>query len=214
MRNKLILRLLFAGLVLWMLACQALADTHSAESVQKALESIFESSRSVITIESNFKQIRELSILTDPLVSTGKFYFQKSDALRWEVTKPELMGFWVKGSRGKRWKGDETYAQTFGVSSVPFIDLFSRQVFAWTSGNVDFLTSHYQITIAEQCPLALKLTPYNADEKQYLESVQIIFSDNLDHIQEVFIRLKDGDQTKIVFSNTVLNKSFPNALFE
>lgn len=208
------LRMSSAGLMLWLLAFPAMANTNNDASVKEALELIFESSRSVNTIESDFTQIQELSMLTDPIVSTGRFYFQKNDALRWEVTKPEPMGFWVKGSEGKRWKGNENHTQTFTVSSVPFIDLFARQVFAWTNGNMELLTAHYQMEVVEKCPLVFKLVPIKADEEQHLAHVQLTFSEALDHIQEVLIRLKDGDQTKIVFSNTVLNMPFPNALFK
>jgi len=207
-------KIVATGLVLWLLASQSFADTNGEDSFETVLASIFKSARTVNTIESNFELIREVSLLTDPIVTTGRFYYQKSDALRWEVESPEPMGFWVKGSRGKRWKGNEAHSQTFAVSSVPFIDLFARQVFAWANGNLDILTTRYQMGIITTRPLVLKLSPIKADEKQYLANVQLTFSEGLDHIQKVLICLADGDQAKINFTNAVLNKPFPDALFE
>ena len=42
----------------------------------------------VHTWTADFKQIRELKALTQPLTATGKIWFSAPDHFRWEVMKP------------------------------------------------------------------------------------------------------------------------------
>ena len=58
------------------------------------------------TISSDFTQEKHVSMLKDPLVSSGRFVYEKPDRLYWEITKPSPAGFVVRGGKARRWEGD------------------------------------------------------------------------------------------------------------
>ncbi|MCK9205458.1 MAG: outer membrane lipoprotein carrier protein LolA, partial [Bacteroidales bacterium] len=47
-----------------------------------------ETTRKTTTIESDFTQEKEMSMMAEKITSTGKFYFRKEKMLRWEYMKP------------------------------------------------------------------------------------------------------------------------------
>ena len=66
----------------------------------------------VQTLSSDFSQERHLSMLKEPLISIGKFAYEKPDRLYWEIVKPSPMGFVVQGDKARRWSGDSGVTET------------------------------------------------------------------------------------------------------
>jgi len=164
-------------------------------------------------IASNFSQKRHLSMLKDPLVSKGHFYYEKPDKLRWEVSDPVISGFAVNGKNGKRWKNGTSQVQTFKISRVPFVKLFAEQVFAWTNADFKKLQEGYEILVLGENPLTLKLVPISAKGKEYIDDIRIQFADDARYVNKIKICEKGEDFTEISFYETVVNGPIPKNMF-
>ena len=83
-------RLILMFLLLPVLAVTRLAQTRplsSADAVQVS-KRISEASKNILSIEANFIQTKELSVIKEKIISRGIFYFKKEKMLRWEYTDP------------------------------------------------------------------------------------------------------------------------------
>ncbi len=165
------------------------------------------------TLSSDFSQERHLSMLKEPLISSGKFAYEKPDRIYWEIVKPSPAGFIVQGDKLKRWSGDPQDTETLEVAQVPIAKAIVDQVFAWTRADFSWLEKRYRITVTEETPSKLKLIPLYAQEKKFLTHITIAFSEDWTHIRSVELHEKGGDFTRIRFLNTLINPSLPKDLF-
>jgi len=168
----------------------------------------------VTTLKSDFVQERHLDMLEDVLISKGRFYYKKQDRLRWELTNPVSSGFAVNGKQAKRWDGKSGRSQTFEVYQVPFIKLFTDQVFAWATADFKQLQKDYQITVLGNAPVDLKLVPTRSQEKKFLSHFRIAFTADNSHVNAVEVHETGGDFTRIRFFNAIINTPLPDTLFD
>jgi len=168
----------------------------------------------ITRISSRFDQERHTSMLEASLYSSGRFHYQAPDCLRWEVERPSVYGFETCGSRATRWRGESARAQVFSMDSEPGIKMFTEQIFAWIRADFALLEKRFRISVTEEKPVTLKLTPRDAAASGGLDHMFISFSSELTHVETIDIRETDGDYTLIRFSGTVINGPADKGLFQ
>lgn len=179
----------------------------------EALKHIAASAASLRTVSADFTQERYLSMLKEPLVSTGRFAYEKPDRLYWEVIKPSPSGFFVNGDKAKRWGGDRRAMESFDVQKEPLARAIVEQVSAWARADFSWLEKRYRISVTESAPMVLKLYPLASQEKKYIGRLLIVFSEDWSHVVSVEIYEKGGDRTRILFRGAILNEPVPQDLF-
>ena len=189
-------------------------DRNSPGEKDRIFSEITTAATKVTTLKSDFVQERHLGMLEDVLISKGRFYYKKQDRLRWELTNPVSSGFAVNGKQAKRWEGKSGRTETFQVYQVPFIKLFTDQVFAWASADFKKLQKKYQITVLGEAPADLKLVPIRSQEKKYLAHFRIVFTADASHVNAVEVHETGGDFTRIRFFNAIINTPLPDTLFD
>ena len=187
---------------------------NSPQDKDRIFSEIATAATKVTSLESDFVQERHLSMLEDVLISRGRFYYKKLNQLRWELTKPVSSGFAVSGKKAKRWDRKSGRTQTFEVFRVPFIKLFTDQVFAWATADFKQLKKNYKIIVLSNSPVDLKLVPIRSQEKKYLAHFRIAFAADASHVNTVEVHETGGDFTRIRFFNTIINTPLPNTLFD
>ncbi|MCJ7833370.1 MAG: outer membrane lipoprotein carrier protein LolA, partial [Deltaproteobacteria bacterium] len=165
------------------------------------------------TISSDFSQEKHLSMLKDPLVSFGKFVYEKPDRLYWEILKPSPAGFAVSGGKARRWGSDPRADETFAIDQEPMVKAVVEQIFAWARADFPWLEKRYRITVTEETLSKLKLIPLSPQEKKILAHITIAFSEDWTHVRSVEIHEKGGDFTRLLFFIALLNPSLPKDLF-
>ena len=189
-------------------------DRNSPGEKDRIFSVITTAAKKVTTLKSDFVQERHLGMLEDVLISKGRFYYKKQDRLRWELTNPVSSGFAVNGKQAKRWEGKSGRTETFQVYQVPFIKLFTDQVFAWASADFKQLQKKYQIKVLGDAPADLKLVPIRSQEKKYLAHFRLVFSADASHVNAVEVHETGGDFTRIRFFNAIINTPLPDTLFD
>lgn len=166
------------------------------------------------TISCDFLQEKHLSMLKNPLLSSGWFAYEKPDHLYWKFIRPSPAGFVVNGDKAKRWGNDPRLSQVFEIEKDPIAKAIIEQVFAWVRADFPWLEKRYKITVTEDTPTLLKLVPLSSQEKKYVSHLYIAFTEDWVHVKLVEIHEKGGDYTRITFSNISLNRPLPKDIFK
>jgi hypothetical protein len=165
-------------------------------------------------VTSEFRQERRLAMLKEPVVSSGRFYYEKPDKLRWEFISPDPSGFLVNGKLAKQWKGKNSPPGAFDLQQNPVIQLIVDQLLAWTKADFVWIEQRYVISVVKEDPIVLKLVPRSSKEKKYIDHILISFEADTHYTNAVDIIEKGGDSTHIGFLNMIVNNSPQKELFE
>lgn len=168
----------------------------------------------VHAVMSEFRQERRLAMLKEPVVSTGRFYYEKPDKLRWEFINPDPSGFIVNGKTAKQWKGKGSSPETVDLLQNPVIRLIVDQIMAWTKADFAWIEKRYTVSVAKENPIALKLVPRSSQERKYIDHLSVFFETDTCYANAVGIFEKGGDSTHITFSKMIVNISPQKELFE
>ena len=184
-----------------------------SDNQNRIFSEIASSASQVETFSCDFLQEKHMSMLENVLISKGRLYFKRNNRLRWEINHPETSGFAVNGDQAKRWEGDSGRTQTFKVNRVPFIKVFTEQVFLWARADFKQLKKRYHIQVLSETPIRLMLLPISLQEKKYLANLRISFATDASYVRTVEVHEPDGDFTRIQFLNTVINNPLNDSLF-
>ena len=180
---------------------------------QRLFTRIADAASRVMTVSGKFTQERKTALLNDILVSKGRFYFEPPRRILWETTEPFVSGFALEGKKVKQWKGSSDNARFIDVDQAPGLKVFTEQVFLWMNADFDKLTKMYRIEILGEVPATIKLAPLGDAGSEALAFMTIVFSGDLSYVTTVEIHEKDGDFTKISFSNALINGPVLKKLF-
>jgi outer membrane lipoprotein-sorting protein len=179
--------------------------------IDAVLQELRVQATSVESISSEFSQESHLSVFEETIVSNGRFLFRKPDKLRWEYLHPITEGFALDGDQGVRWT--ETTKTSFSLRSDPLMNIVARQLLAWATFDLEWLSAEYDIALAGESPVLLKLVPKDTDTSQVLKHLLIEFSVSSNTVQRVEIHDQSGDLTRILFENSHVNTPLDNGIF-
>ncbi len=165
------------------------------------------------SLAAQFVQEKHLEMFQEVLESKGRFYYVRPDRLRWELTEPVPSGFVIEGGKGRRWHDRTGETETFKVESDPAMRLISEQLFAWARVDLDWLEKQYAMTVLQESPVVLRLTPRAERAGDYLDHLRIEFSAQGSHVRVVKMVEKGGDFTRILFRDTQFNGAIDEELF-
>ena len=211
--KKIIFIIVFCGIPGLGFCGQVHKNPHESVDKNRIFSEIAASTSRVNTISSDFIQEKHLSMLNNVLISKGRFYYKRNERLRWALTEPAASGFAVNGKKAKRWDAKTGNTQTFEVHQVPFIKVFTAQVFAWAKADFQWLQKRYRIEVLSVHPVDLKLFPLSSKEKKYVGHLRIAFADDASYVSAVEVHEPDGDFTRIRFLNTRINEPIKDSLF-
>jgi outer membrane lipoprotein-sorting protein len=184
-----------------------------SDNQNRIFSEIAYSALQVDTLACDFLQEKHMKMLERVLISKGRLYYKRNNRLRWEVTHPVRSGFSVNGERAKSWKDDSGRKQAFKINQIPFVKVFTDQVFSWVDADFKKLKKRYHIKVLSETPIQLALTPISDQEKKYLDHLRISFSENASYVTAVEVHEPDGDFTRIHFLNIQINNPLQDSLF-
>ena len=182
--------------------------------IDRICSEITRQAHAINTIASDFEQERRVGLLDSVVSSRGRFFFKKNDRMRWEFTEPNASGFSVNGDRGRRWETALSREERFSLRQMPFIKVFTDQVFAWAGGDFERLQRAYRVEVAGERPADLKLVPLLPQMKEHVDYVRVLFAVDARHVVLIEVMESDGDFTRIRFFNTHINLPLPDDLFD
>lgn len=168
-------------------------------------------SQATQSIQCDFVQEKNLSMLSDKIVSKGKFWFRKENKVRMEYMQPSyyllvMNGKDIKTKDGQKenrvsTKGNKLFEQINKIT----VDCVQGNVV----NNADFNT---RILENGQAYL-LEMTPVNKSLAQYFKSIHLLVDKKDYSVSKIQMYEAGGDDTSISFLHKQLNVNIPDAVF-
>ena len=203
------------GLVLILLVNSVSAQTlkkAAPDQAKKMVETVGKATSAVKSIQCDFTQVRQSTMLKEKQTSKGQMFFAGQN-LKWAYASPNKYALIVKADGqvyiqqdGKTRKADGQSGQLFkGIAQV----VMNSVTGAALSENGDFTVEMY--TQGNQW--VAKLTPKQAKLKKMFTNIYLYFNDKHNAVTKVEMKEANGDTTTITFANTKLNEKIPDSVF-
>ncbi len=170
-----------------------------------------EYTRKTNSLESDFKQVKHLSMLTENSVSKGKFWFKKDNQLRWEYKEP--VQYLIVLNSGKAYIKDNGKVKKFDINSNRIFKQVNELMLAAVKGDI-LESTDYKITYFEGTDTFLaELLPLQKNMKEYVTNILIYFDNKDFSVSKFRMSELSGDYTEVEFSNKKSNVSLENGIF-
>lgn len=168
-------------------------------------------SQKTISITADFTQVKEMSFMEEKVTSTGKFYFQKDNLVRWEYTEPFSYAIIVNGDRIRII--DEGKQKDFDAGSSRMFREVSSVMTGMVNGTL--LTGGQFAVSWLEAPDYYKaqLVPGDSAMKDYLAGIGLKLNKSDFSVDELKMVEQSGDYTVITFKNKKLNATIPPEIF-
>lgn len=189
----------------------AFSLTMTGQNAGAIISRINAKAATIRTIEADFTQEKDLSILNDKMVSKGKMYYDKG-MLRWEYTSPYSYLFIMNGE--KVLLQSSTSTTTGDVASNRIYRMIARIMVDTITGKSldgggDFSV---KMETSSKGNVAV-LTPLKREIKSMFKEVRLHFDDG-DYVSKIELVEGTGDKTVISLSGVKYNSPVSASLFE
>jgi len=165
-------------------------------------------SESTQTIVCNFVQEKNLSVLSEKVVSKGQFFFKKQDNIRWEYTDPYK--YLIIISNNQLFTRDDKNQNQYDIQSSAVFQEMNKFISGCVQGDILKNDKDYAISYFEGSrSYYVKLIPRNEKMKQMLNEVQIYFDRNDLTVSSLKMIESGEDYTRITFMDKKLNTDIP-----
>src|SRR5579863_1713114 len=174
-------------------------------------KSFSEATASVESVQAGFTQEKMLTMLSEKINSTGKFWYRKKDKLRMEYIHPYPYLMILSG--GKIFVKDGQKENQFSANSGKIFQQVNRILIDCVSGNM-LNNPYFQARIFENAgSFLIEFQPTAKNLKELYKNINIAV-DKKDYTATVVEMIEvSGDKTIIRFQNKVLNAPIPDSVF-
>ena len=168
-------------------------------------------SRNTTSITAGFIQVKEMSFMEETVTSSGRFYFQKDDKVRWEYTEPFSYAIIVSGDRIRII--DEGKQKDFDAGSGRMFREVSRVMTGMVDGTL-LTDGRFAVSWLEAPDYyRAELVPVSGAMKDYLSGIGLKLNKTDHSVDELKMVEKSGDYTIITFNNKKFNATIPPEIF-
>lgn len=192
-------------------ALRAAAPAASCDSTETCLAVLHAAQASTRTIDARFVQTKHLSLLDEPLVSTGRFRFRRPDHVRLDVETPRPTTILIAG-RSVTIPGMAAAEQT-AVAGSPMAAMFT-ELGALFAGTLDRAPAHFRIDArGAGDAIEVTLTPTAPDYQRLLRTITLRFGGPATLIQSMRLDEALGDYLEVELRDVHRNVELPDAIF-
>ena len=171
-----------------------------------------EATKRINTLECDFTQEKNLSVVAEQVISKGKFYFKKENQLRWEYTDP--FSYIIIIRNNEIYIKDDSKESHFDAQSNKIFGEINNIIVGSIRGTILNDEKNFRVNFSEGNDLNMvRLYPKTPGLKNFFSEIRIYF-DRLDYtVTRLEILESSGDNTRIVFSNKKQNLPVPDEKF-
>lgn len=160
----------------------------------------------------SFVQTKHLSLLSDKMTSKGSMHYSQPGKLRWEYTSPYSYLFIFNGS--KVYVGNKSKKDIIDTETNKVFKEVARIMMNTVTGKALSDTSDFTVEVDDAKSFwEITLVPKKKEMRQMFSKIKMFFNKKDLMIAELNIIEKNNDNTSIIFSNTVTNKTINANLF-
>ncbi|MBL0049617.1 MAG: outer membrane lipoprotein carrier protein LolA [Bacteroidetes bacterium] len=170
-----------------------------------------EKARITNTIESNFTQEKNLSMLSEKIISKGHFCFKKTNLLRWEYLSPSA--YLIVINKDKIFIKDGKKVSKYDANSNKMFKGINDMMLNSVQGNVlnhkEFKISYFE----NEKYYLVEMHPKAKEMKEYLKSISMYF-DKVDYtVSKIRMTELSDDYTNIEFNTKKINEPIADTQF-
>ena len=204
------------GILLFFLSLSSIqslrAQTFTAAKDAVALQKkIVEASNKIFTIQCDFTQEKNMSMLSEKAVSKGKFYFKKESKVRLEYVVP-VKNLIVMNSGKMLMKDDKKTSQMDMHRSKVFQQL-NNIIVGSINGSL-FNGKDFTVSLSESSSLVkVELKPISKMLKNFLSTIVLVLEKKDFTATRIEMNEASGDNTILSFTGKEINGSVADGLF-
>ena len=165
----------------------------------------------VNAVQADFVQEKHLPILAKPLESTGRLYYRRPDALRWEYTAPVKSVLLMHDGEARRFvQSDQGLVEDAGVR-MQAMQYVLPEISGWLSGRFQD-NPLFTATLSEGNRILL--VPKDKGMARFIQRIELVMAETPGVIDEVFIYENAEAYTRMIFSHTRINSALDERLFQ
>jgi len=174
--------------------------------------SVRQGSEQVRSLKTRFRQTKRLPILKNPIVSTGRLYFERPGLLRWEYETPtkSLLVVGKQGPQRASWR-DGAWQPDLGAKLEVLQQVLS-ELGLWMSGRFQE-SKTFDATLLKQPQPMVRLVPRSGALKGYIERVDVVFGSAPGSVSRIELVEGGGASTTLEFFESALNVPLDPKLF-
>jgi len=174
--------------------------------------SLKEASKNIRSVKAEFLQKRYLQILTKPLLSEGRFFFNASGSLRWEYLIPVRSVMLQRGGTIQLYHFSEGVWKPEITQAVESRRMVLFEISRWFQGRFDE-SKVFRNLYSPGPPARVILVPREGIDR-FIQRIEVVLSARPGVIERVEIEEPGGSRTSIEFRNVEINSSFSPEVFE
>jgi outer membrane lipoprotein-sorting protein len=160
----------------------------------------------VDTMQANFIQKKNLTMLKHTVTIKGRFAMAKPNKVIWIVDEPRRFAIRVNGEEITQWDQDTNQIQVMHVGNDPTFQAITQQIQAWFLGDYKVLEKSYDVYLLSDQPLSLRFAPQPGTMvSKLVKNIEITFNKNQLQIDKMVVNETSGDSTTLEYSDTRLN---------
>lgn len=175
------------------------------------LKHVKETSQQTETLKGKFLQTKQLSFLEKSIKSSGNFYYQTPNLVKWEYKEPYLYGVIFKN--GSLLINDNGKKQDVDLASNKLFEKLSDLIANSMNGKMltdtDFSTSFFK----ENGEVMARLIPEQKQLAEFFKAIELHFNSTTFLVEQVKLIEKSGDFTLIQLQNLQQNPSLDASVF-
>ena len=174
-------------------------------------KSFADATASIESVQSGFTQEKTLTMLSEKMNSSGKFWYKKKDKLRMEYIHPYPYIMILNG--GKIFVKDGQKENQFSANSNKVFQQVNRILIDCISGNM-LNNPDFQARIFENAgTFLIELQPTAKNLKELYKNINIVI-DKKEYTATIVEMIEvSGDKTIIRFQNKILNAPISDSVF-
>jgi len=173
-------------------------------------EQIKKTAKDINSVQAEFVQKKHMEILSRPLVSKGKLYFQTPTSLRWEYTSPVHSILLMHGGTVTRYIKKNGAVTKDSSARLQSMQIVLQEIIMWMKGNFD---ANPGFTPQLKPGRIIVLTPKEKSMAEIIQRIELKLSKEPGVIQSVMIYESRKSYTVIDFGRVTVNAKLPDSLF-
>ncbi|WP_439557459.1 LolA family protein [Dyadobacter sp.] len=199
------------------LFCLALVQISQAQTFkpvadqEKVLAELRKTSQATTSIQAAFTEEKFLAVLKEPERSSGLFYFQQKDKMRWEQKSPSKYVILINGDKLRIQEGGkEKNVGQAGRMAAQIKELMIGLVNGDFQQNKAFAIA----CLGSEDQYQIVLTPINRRLKNIYSKITMVFPKSSLRLKELVFFEKGGDKSVMKFSAEKFNQPINDSLFQ
>ncbi len=168
-------------------------------------------SKTTTSIESDFVQEKNLSMLSEKIISKGHFVFKKENLLRWEYASPSK--YLIVINKDKITIKDEKKTTKYDMNSNKVFKEINDIMLSCVQGTI-FKSNKFKTAYFEgEKGYKLELIPQAKNMKETFKKINLYFDKNVTSVSKMEMVENNDDITSLDFTNKKLNGPIAETIF-